>query len=467
MADLNMYYPEEQINRQYRLADALRQQPQGGGSSWAGIIGNGLRAVGGNFIQGDANNALQSNQALRTQSIQNVSNANDAPSLSKALLGSPVPEIQDMGLKTHIQQVSDDPNKDYRVRAAQASQYGLSPGMPEFRSFVLTGKLPDPLDTEYKRAQIGKLNAEAANGGAAYGKAGTIVQGPDGSFYSIQFGSGGQRKIEKLELGAGASGAGVAPAGVGGDGEPVQPSAPIPLTPSRGVKVEGDLMYDAATGKPVRNVGSNIAEGERQKIIGRETGEGQMNLPKLEIALKQYEAQDEIVNSNIDKAIEQASGWTTGFMGSSTSAIPGTPAHDLYNTLNTIKSNLGFDKLQAMRDASPTGGALGQVSEMENTLLQSVNGSLAQSQTKEQFIDNLNKIKTIRAQFRVFKRQAYEQDVARFGKANVPDPETGKLPGQQQTPSTPAAPAQSRPRAVNPQTGQTLEFDGQNWIEVR
>lgn len=29
------------------------------------------------------------------------------------------------------------------------------------------------------------------------------------------------------------------------------------------------------------------------------------------------------------------------------------------------------------------------------------------------------------------------------------------------------APPQSRPRAVNPQTGQEMEFDGQNWIEVR
>jgi len=175
----NSFIPEAQITQQYRLADALRQQPQGSGYSGAGILGNALRTIGGNFIQGDANTALQGNQALRTQSIQSVANANDPSSLSKALLGSPVPDIQDMGLKTHIQQVSDDQSKAYRTRAAQASQYGLTPGMPEFRSFVLTGQLPapkDPLDQEYKRAQIDALRNKAGDVSTPAGRAAAAAQ---------------------------------------------------------------------------------------------------------------------------------------------------------------------------------------------------------------------------------------------------------------------------------------------------
>ena len=106
-------------------------------------------------------------------------------------------------------------------------------------------------------------------------------------------------------------------------------------------------------------------------------------------ALNKYQ----LVDENIDRAINDSGVFTTGFIGSTTSEIPGTPAHDLQNTLNTIKANIGFDKLQEMRDASPTGGALGQVSEMENKLLQQVWGSVEQSQSQEQLVENLNNLK--------------------------------------------------------------------------
>ena len=103
-----------------------------------------------------------------------------------------------------------------------------------------------------------------------------------------------------------------------------------------------------------------------------------------------------IVTFDIDRALEQAdSAFTTGFTGSIASAVPGTPAFDLKSTLDTIKANVGFNKLQEMRENSPTGGALGQVSENENRLLQSVLGSLEQSQSSEQFRFNLERLKVI------------------------------------------------------------------------
>ena len=41
--------------------------------------------------------------------------------------------------------------------------------------------------------------------------------------------------------------------------------------------------------------------------------------------------------------------------------MPNTDAKALSNKLRTIQANISFDKLQAMREASPTGGALSQV----------------------------------------------------------------------------------------------------------
>ncbi len=75
--------------------------------------------------------------------------------------------------------------------------------------------------------------------------------------------------------------------------------------------------------------------------------------------------------------------------------IPGTEAHNLGEILDTIRSNVGFDKLQALRDASPQGGALGQVTEREHRLLQSAIASLAQSQSEEQLLQNLAQVEAI------------------------------------------------------------------------
>lgn len=105
-----------------------------------------------------------------------------------------------------------------------------------------------------------------------------------------------------------------------------------------------------------------------------------------------------IVTQDIDRAIgivDNGALPSTGFIGSRLAAVPGTGAHDLSSLLGTIKANIAFDKLQQMRAASPTGGALGAVSDFENRLLASTMGSLEQSQTPEQFKYNLQRVKTV------------------------------------------------------------------------
>lgn len=72
--------------------------------------------------------------------------------------------------------------------------------------------------------------------------------------------------------------------------------------------------------------------------------------------------------------------------------IPGTDAKKLEGLLSTVQAKVGFGELQAMRDSSPTGGALGQVSEREINFLQALQGSLDQSQSKHVLIYNLNRL---------------------------------------------------------------------------
>ena len=84
----------------------------------------------------------------------------------------------------------------------------------------------------------------------------------------------------------------------------------------------------------------------------------------------------------------------TGF-GAFLSAVPNTDAKALSNKLRTIQANISFDKLQAMREASPTGGALGQVSTFELQNLMAVFGSLEQSQSNEELQYNLRRLQQV------------------------------------------------------------------------
>jgi len=90
----------------------------------------------------------------------------------------------------------------------------------------------------------------------------------------------------------------------------------------------------------------------------------------------------------IDDAAANTSYWTAG-LGSLIAVVPGTPAADLAGTMESIKSNLAFDRLQQMRDESRTGGALGQIVLRELDMLASVWASTQQSQSPPQLRENL------------------------------------------------------------------------------
>ena len=65
---------------------------------------------------------------------------------------------------------------------------------------------------------------------------------------------------------------------------------------------------------------------------------------------------------------------------------------DFESELDTLKSNIAFGELTAMREASKTGGALGQVSDKEAKLLESALGALSMTQSPKNFQAQLDKI---------------------------------------------------------------------------
>ena len=94
----------------------------------------------------------------------------------------------------------------------------------------------------------------------------------------------------------------------------------------------------------------------------------------------------------IDADARDNNGWgETGATGQAARAIlpAGSAGYDLAANLQTIDANSAFAALQQMRDNSPTGGALGQVTEKELDLLKSQVANLDPNQSQEQFLANL------------------------------------------------------------------------------
>lgn len=232
-----------------------------------------------------------------------------------------------------------------------------------------------------------------------YGKAGAVFEGPDKKFYTIQFGEDGSRKILPVET----------PGAAGAPG--------TPLAPAKGVKMvddgTGTRIVSGATGDDVRRVEKDIVGRERQEKEGQALGELRSKLPTLKARMKGYEDKSTRLDETIDRAISRIGVTTTGLGGALLQNLPMTEARALRGDLDTIRANVGFDELQAMRDASPTGGALGQVSNQENTLLQSVRAAIDQLLEGKDLEANLRIIKKSNQELREIQRQKLAEDEKR------------------------------------------------------
>lgn len=167
----------------------------------------------------------------------------------------------------------------------------------------------------------------------------------------------------------------------------IQAASPAPMTPLEDAKLR-EARANAAIAE------RNAREGSPQD---RKTAvEAQDQEEKRRQRAAEAVASSENVLSTVDQAIADAQNqdFRTGAMGSLMAMAPGTGAYRLYGLIDTIKANIGFDRLQQMREASPTGGALGQVAVRELDFLQSVIANLDPGQGQDRLIENLKKVKT-------------------------------------------------------------------------
>jgi len=198
-------------------------------------------------------------------------------------------------------------------------------------------------------------------------------------------------------------------------------------------RIQGQLEAAKQRGADQKQIAEIMMAG-RQEIAGLMAGlrMSAADEKRAEKEAKQTQAADMAISgadriiSEVQDTKKMVSPFTAG-AGSWLSSIPLTESKDLSKRLTTIKANLGFDRLQQMRDASPTGGALGQVAVQELVALQSTIASLDQDQSSKQLKDALDKIELHYSNWRDAVRKA--------GKA-TPSSQGGGA-GQQGTASNP------------------------------
>ena len=141
---------------------------------------------------------------------------------------------------------------------------------------------------------------------------------------------------------------------------------------------------------------------------------------KAGTSIRLADEQFELMTTSIDKAIEQADFWSAGLMAQATSGIGSTPARNLRATIDTIVANIGFEKLQEMRETSPAGGALGNVTERELQFLQSVRGSLDQIQDPAQLREVLAQVKQSLSIIHEIRKMNMQSNMSNSG-TRIPD----------------------------------------------
>lgn len=114
--------------------------------------------------------------------------------------------------------------------------------------------------------------------------------------------------------------------------------------------------------------------------------------PQAEAALKASLRNIENSLFTAEKAMDQVGALSAGPGGKILANFGGTKAADLRRTVDTLKASLSFDALAEMRRNSPTGGALGSITERELELLGSTVASLDQAQSPTQLKENLQRV---------------------------------------------------------------------------
>lgn len=208
-------------------------------------------------------------------------------------------------------------------RTALLAAAGVDPASPEGQHYLLTGKMPDPPDPGY--TMIGPEDAKAMGL-----PPGVYQKSADGKITEV--GGGGQT----INVSTGSE-VGTIPQGF-------------------------ELFTDPATGarsmRPIPGGPEDMSKKDAAKASGTAVA-------------------SDIITTATDRAMQaDESRLVGGLLGAAAAYNPSSNNAEVYRQVEVLTANAKVENLQAMRNESPTGGALGSVTEKETQMLADQAGAL-------------------------------------------------------------------------------------------
>ena len=186
-----------------------------------------------------------------------------------------------------------------------------------------------------------------------------------------------------------------------------------PDTPLRGAGVTVSTAPPPKQG--YRNVFDERGNLVRQEVIPggpadtsqAEAASAETKVAGADIVLNALDRAETLVRGApfYDPAVGLGSGITENIRGSTT--------NNYLEVIKPIEASIGFDRLQRMRDESPTGGALGQVSERELALLAGSIASLGTAQDADNVLKNIKIIRDVYSE--IMRKAAAYPNAAKYG----------------------------------------------------
>ena len=206
----------------------------------------------------------------------------------------------------------------------------------------------------------------------------------------------------------------------------------------------------------------------------------QKNYRPAVIALQSFATETQLVNTEINSALSILLGTTIdnstdialqmeqgkiklnddviGIEGAIRGLLPDSQRTELDAILNTLRGIVSFDTLKTMRESSPSGGALGGVSDTEGRLLAAARGTLDVSAPKS-MLRTLIRIRQLSAATLEEKRRAFATDFEPLlsrDRSNNPALNLLRSPSLNRAPAQPttAQPTTAQPATAQPATAQ-------------
>jgi hypothetical protein len=251
--------------------------------------------------------------------------------------------------------------------------------------------------------------------------------------------------------GLGADGKAPAPRGVlGVAGSPLQPNyMPDPSNPQGVIPVPGSAADPNANvpvgyrrtpdGKGQEFIPGGPADPKVQaaqntvKLSAKDAAAREASYPRATSALKSFDAKTDKFDRDIVELLENEKGLNeiTGFFAGRTDiSAMSDKARRALSLFNTITAKGGFSELQDMRNASPTGGALGNVSNQEGKQLIDSFGALSRTQNANDLRKSLETARSDLQNLKQRMREAYDltYEYRNGGAATIPALPSGFRP---------------------------------------